>query len=244
MSSLISKSSCLETTVPVDSQAVLKLGEKLASQLGDEHSDDLLCRWMAYYLAEKMTVARASTGDDRVRLESETFDVILKLWANRNRYPNGMRPIEDFEPIVQLLSSLTQADGFARYFSSSRRSGRAGLAKSDAQAETWLNIADSVDDAARSVILYCLSAAVQNSTSDAEDWLELAKAVGLEKENELPVIRILIANSGIAKADAAEVAERERIEDLVRRLRGFERIAQVIVTELEKKLVGDASAGK
>lgn len=230
--------------MPVDSQAVLKLGEKLASQLGDEHSDDLLCRWMAYYLAEKITTARVSTGDDRTRLESETSDVILKLWASRNRYPNGMRPIEEFEPIVQLLSSLTQADGFTRYFSSSRRSGRAGLAKGDAQAETWLNIADSVDDTARAVILYCLSAAVQDSTSDAEDWLELAKAVGLEKENELPVIRILIANSGIARAGAAEVAERERVEDLLKRLRGFEKIAQVIAAELEKKLMGDASAGK
>ena len=199
---------------------------------------------MAYYLAEKISASRQSTGDDRARLESEACDVILRLWASRHNYPNGVRPLENIETTIQLLNSLSKEDAFARYFASPRQSGRAGLAEDDAQAKTWLDIADFVDDAARAIILYCLSAAVQSSKNEAADWLELVTAVGLGDEAELPVVRILIARSGIAAEDAAEVAERKGITDLLKRLRGLEKSAQVIALELEKKLARVASDGK
>lgn len=87
-------------------QKVLNLGKLFVKELKLEPGVDTFSRWMAHYLAEKISFAERSEGKEKEMAEKECFDVILKLWEHRHSLPSGRRPFQSFEPILDTLSQL------------------------------------------------------------------------------------------------------------------------------------------
>ena len=86
----IAKFICSQQTETSEIQErIFNLGKALVEELGLEPGVDTLARWMAHYIAEKITLAKNAHGDEKIKAEQQCFDAILKLWQHRSRLPNG-----------------------------------------------------------------------------------------------------------------------------------------------------------
>ena len=85
---------------------VLRLGEKIARELGLDDRADTLSLWMAHYVAELIQQAEAAAPEERTAAQTRCADAILEIWKHRRYFPPGMRPLEDFAPILKAMESL------------------------------------------------------------------------------------------------------------------------------------------
>ena len=208
----------------IRSDSILALGKKIVDELGMDQSTDTLGRWMAHYIAEKMEDAKASTGDARDRKMSECRDVILKLWAHRNKLPNGKRPFEDFEPIFRVIKSLDPDNTTPSLFPQVRSE----VKNNDENESTtwWLDMATRLDDIARMLIRYCFAQAAQEAVDKSREWVSLADAIS--KEDDIRIVDILIKDVDDLNSEKPDDRRKRKIEDLLKRLDAF--------TDLSKRL--------
>jgi hypothetical protein len=76
------------------------------TELELDESVNTLSRWMAHYLAELISAAETASEAQKHDLEQRCADTIIKLWANRDTFPDGMRPFKNFEPVFRALEKL------------------------------------------------------------------------------------------------------------------------------------------
>jgi hypothetical protein len=165
---------------------VLQLGKRLVRQLGLDDSTDTLSRWIAHALAERMEAVETAEPSDRDRLEHETIDLILKLWSHRRDFPADNRPFKDVEDLSLTLAQLVREEPTSRYFSSD---ARAAIEEAPNPARMWLKRALAIEQAARAVINYCLSAADEATPGDRRQWADLAEAAGLGDDVDVRIVR-------------------------------------------------------
>lgn len=71
-------------------ERTLELGKQLALDLSD---DDVLGRWMAHYISERIAKAEASSAEGHGQeLRNETAELIIGFWAHRAAAPLRSRP--------------------------------------------------------------------------------------------------------------------------------------------------------
>lgn len=84
---------------------MLELGELLASEL---EQSDTLGRWMAHYLAERMTSLEEKSGSERAIAEAEIADLVLRLWSLRRHLPSGRRlPLAEVDEVEAAIERLS-----------------------------------------------------------------------------------------------------------------------------------------
>lgn len=92
-------------------EEVIKLGERIVKELNLEPGVDTLGKWMAHYVAELIKKTEKSTSkSEKIENQKECFEVILKLWNNREHLPMASKPLSDMEPILELLDVLKKDD--------------------------------------------------------------------------------------------------------------------------------------
>jgi hypothetical protein len=148
-----------------------------------ERSPDITGRWMAHYVAEQMQRAANSTGDERVTAEKECRDSILDLWAHRTDLPTRSRPLSRFEAILDALTSLAP-NGEGRYFWSPESPKARGA------IGEYLQAADAIDAAARSLIRLCIGQASSVAAADEAKWLEAA--LRFAQDQTVHIVRVLV----------------------------------------------------
>lgn len=85
---------------------IIKLGKKLVKELDLEYSVNTLARWMSHYLAELMhNIDYAKTNEEKKQLQIECFDIILKLWSQKENLPIR-KPLDDLKPVIEILQVL------------------------------------------------------------------------------------------------------------------------------------------
>ena len=218
----------------IRSDSVLALGKKLVDEMGLDQSVDTLGRWMAHYLAAKMEDAEAATGEAREQKMSECSDAILKLWAHRSELPKGKRPFEDFEPVFRALRSLDPDDTTPRYFREVR-------AEVDQDAENdltkqWLDLASGLDYTARVLIRYCLAITAREAVDKSRDWVGLAGAVAGEDDIDIRTVQFITDDVDALVSENPDDSEREKIEDLLKRLEAFADFSQTLASHLRGQL--------
>jgi hypothetical protein len=213
---------------------VLDLGRALVKELGLDPGVDTLSRWMAHYIAESIEEAETAKVEGRPAKFARCADTILKLWEHRHYLPSGKRPFKDLEPILRAMESLDPTNDTPRYFRSQRM--RADETEQNAEVRKWLDLADALDYSAKVLIRYCLTQAAQAALDKSKKWVALAEAAGLEDGIDLPVIRFVTDESNLLKENEAEDRTRSLLEDRVRRLKEFTKMADSLVSDLRRKL--------
>lgn len=225
-------------------QSAINLGKLLVNELQLEPSVDTLGRWMAHYLAIKMSEAEKAKGSEKIHLEKECFEIILRIWNHRWKLPGNSKPFRNFEPIFEFLAKLNPDRQRSFYFDNAMADKNRLDVKKPSKSDTWLEIAEDVDKYARICIDLALnSAALELSTSEQEEWLE--NAPKLTADNDIKIIKIvlnkerdydLLDSTEESKEDLMKKIKIEKLQSNIDFLQNFKKIHATLLKSLRQKL--------
>lgn len=190
-------------------QAVLALGRLLVTKLDEQHESDVLAKWMAHHIAGLIKAVEISTGTaESLATRQSCMTAILQLWAHRNLLPIGTRPFESAEAAMQTLVRL-DPDRSAGFYMRARGLPPHEPAESMAEVTQWLQSAEVIDDAARSLVRYCLGKALDSTRGELRKWLDAANAI--EDEPTSIDVRLVARLVDLdVEQDLARLASQER----------------------------------
>lgn len=173
---------------------------------------------MAHHLARLLKEVEAEEGTERGSLEQDCFDAILAVWKHRNCLPNGLRPLEPAERILDVLTALDPAEAKPFYSPITFDWDDFDTAEKPLDTEALrLETVRQFDQAARKVIRHLLAAAVEDLPEDTREWVRLARNAGVEGPDLIAIRRILISSAGDDPTphfqDSKVRALRQRLEE-------------------------------
>lgn len=152
---------------------MLELGTLLASEL---EPTDTLGRWMAHYLAERMTSLERKTGSERAIAEAEVADLILRLWSLRRHLPGGRLPLAQVDEVEAAIARLTPGRRPWAYF---------GVFSADTEpsteateTSTTLKVALLVDRLAGDLVHGLIGRAAALAEEGEAAWIKQAEKIG------------------------------------------------------------------
>lgn len=190
-----------QQTVSSETQErAISLGKALVQELELESSVDTLSRWMAHYVAEQIVITENTTGDEKSEAEQRCFDTVLKLWERRSSLPNGRYPFKSFEAIFKALNRIDPDNSQSYYFDNSHFQATAnndGISEVQTnEVEPWINIALSIDRAARVLVDFAFKQAACNAVDEKIiTWIENATGISADDENDISVIISLVGET-------------------------------------------------
>ncbi|WP_166336993.1 hypothetical protein [Sphingobacterium chungjuense] len=213
-------------------EKVKNLGRLFVKELKLEPGVDTFSRWMAHYIAEKMTVAeQARSDEDKKVAEKECFDVILKLWEHRQSLPDGRRPFQNFEPILDTLSQLNP-DTEEPYFYNALHDQDIAELETDnldnKSVEEWVNIANDIDKTARIWIEYALEQTINEAKNErTEEWIK--NTIDLSDNADVEIISVLLNQHTSFDIDSGmdNFSNRYDIERLKKRISQLKKYTQL-----------------
>jgi hypothetical protein len=213
---------------------IVNLGKRLVEELGLDQSVDTLGRWMAHYVAELIHSAETTKEEDKDEKRAQCANAILELWAHHSTMPRGHRPFQDFEAILRTLESLDPKNAESRYYCSVHN--EAAKDQKNAESAAWLGIADGVDHTARLLIRFCLACAARDAADKSMEWVTLAEAASTTDVGYLTIIRVISQEVALTDEEAANDEDRKEIENRLKRLEEFAKLAQNLTDRLRAKL--------
>jgi hypothetical protein len=129
-------------------RSAIKLGELLVKELEVDPGGDYLTRWMAHHIAEKLTLAKECKGIQKSAIEKECYDLILELWKHRFYFPNGHKPLANYDLILETLERINPDRPVLFYDSLFPNSENNTTSKN----ENLLDLAKQLDRTSRSII--------------------------------------------------------------------------------------------
>ncbi len=160
---------------------LINLGQLLINELEGEPGADTLSRWMAHFIAEKISAVEKAKPTEKQKLKKECFDLILKLWEHRSELPSGSRPLHNFEAILTVLHNISPDENKPYYYNRPRRDERQQIEMDQLDEKSggqWLEIMQAADRAARVWIEHALKKAADSAQDDnTRKWIESISAV-------------------------------------------------------------------
>jgi len=214
----------------------LKLGELLVRELGLEESVDTLSRWMAHYIAQKMSDIEKGTGDEKLAAEADCFETILKLWKHKAYYQAGAKPFENFEPIFRTLYGINPNSEKPYYFQSEYSNVNDSDAIED-PVKKQLLLASQIDKTARIWLKAIFQKAADCAMDEkTEEWINAAAPFANNDESPL-IIRILYEMN-----DENEVVDDKEemialINKRIEQLKCFRKSNEVLIAMYEEELM-------
>jgi len=185
---------------------VIKLGKLFVKELKLERGSNTFSRWMAYYLAEKITAAEKANGDEKVKAEKECFEAILKLWEHRWMLPNERRPLRNFEPLLNLLQKLNPEKEDPYFYPEIPSLVKYGKSKKAKLGTTqfWVEAAQQIDRVARIWLADTFHLAAQAASDEnTAEWLE--NAINIPDSRDTQIVKIILDKHPID--DLADIKE-------------------------------------
>ncbi len=94
---------------------VISLGKKIVDEQNLDKTSDTLGRWMVHYIAELIEAAEADQ-DTKSENKTKCFEAILEFWRHRHSWPDGSKPFEQFDSILQTIKSICPENDNPFYF--------------------------------------------------------------------------------------------------------------------------------
>lgn len=196
-------------------------------------SADTLGRWMAHFVAELIDEAERTTGPEKAAAQDRCFTAILELWSHRAKFPRGMRPQQELEPILRVVESLDLATEYPRYYPSAQPSEND---PQSAEVEKWLDLARGLDYSAKLLIRYCLSQAADLETDKSKEWVKLAEAAEADAGVSEIFIRFISTTKDLGDDGKVNEGLRKDLEDRLQRLRAFRGLAEGLAEHFQAQL--------
>lgn len=226
-------------------RAVIALGEKLVAELELRQSTDTLGRWMAHYVAELIHAAKTAPQATRTDAEARCASAILELWDHRAALPNGTRPFEGLEPLMETLKGL-DPDARAPFYRPTIRQKAQEDGEKGELSRRWLSLAQEVDDTARMLVDQAITRATAAAADDAMEWVMLANGASTAPAFDIELISHLLERT---ESSRSEERQRERLRSRLERLEAFLQAAGLLradfqseLAELEGKLAAKSGA--
>ena len=222
-------------------ERTINLGKQLVAELDQESKADFLCRWMAHYLAEQITLAENAAGRKEAAAQKKCFDTILTLWKHRASLPNGHRPFEKFEPALDALRSLNPNNPRPYY-----HRFKPAFQKTDSrELETVSQLIDvvfGIDSAARVLVDAALTEITELAVTERTKSM-LKNAPKSSAKDSTEAIRILIERMELPETDTA--LSNRLIHEQLKKRRDFSAACKTLEVQLRKRLKdGPQSATK
>ncbi len=212
------------------SRAVVEFGKRIVAQL--KLGDDLLSQWMAHFIAERMDAAERAGPEERISAQDACAQSIYQLWDHRNSLPAHIRPFMALEPLLKTLASL-DVDSGRRFRFFPETPAQEELVADVESSKRALDVAVSLDGAARVLIQYFLAAAAEEAADKALPWL--AAAIDADADTVLELRVVEFVSAGISVPGADEVG-RMALEDKVKKLEIFIELASAVTSDLKGRL--------
>lgn len=214
---------------------ITKLGSLIVCQLKLSDSGDTLGRWMAHYIAEKMTQAQNAIGKEKEAAEKECSQVILEVWKHRWEMQKKHSPFINFERIFKLVQQIDPEVQKSYFYNDYDEELRA-------EDDPWLIGAYETDKAARFCLEYMLSKAARNSaTTETTNWLDAAEKIKFEPD--VKVIKKLLSKNSYSFDTVSGTFDdlnvdyqTENIKSRIAELDNFEKLIKKIKSELKLDL--------
>lgn len=206
-------------------QRVINLGKHLIDNFKDDEVDEITA-WMCNYIAEKILLAEQTNNEDT---KQECFDTILKLWERHSSFPDGKRPFENIEPILQTLNSLNPGNQNNRYLPNSF--AQFSSDKDDTDLNSWLKMTKVLDKNARILIFFCIDQAIKETIDEnTKSWLnEISQLL----EDPIISFRFLYPDEDKSKANQEKI---ESLRDKLAIIEEFKSLSENIVRAIEDEI--------
>ncbi|MFD1722384.1 hypothetical protein [Amnibacterium endophyticum] len=154
--------------------AILSLGERIAATID---GDDVLARWMAHYLAERLHGLPELEGAVRAAAEAEVAGLVLQFWQQRAQGFFGGNPVAALDAIERTLKRLDpQRPPWA--FHGGFRGGRPPE-EDDLEVAPLLRCAEGIDRLSGDVVRELLVAAAAEAVGAEAPWVTAVLAAGV-----------------------------------------------------------------
>lgn len=114
-------------------------------------------------MAEKIQGIEESGGEENAK--NICFNAILKLWEHRYSSPEKIRPFQNFESVFSGLARLDDSSDL-HYFQRFERFSSEDIEELNDESKQWVELALTVDNAARFLIFELFTLAAESATSD------------------------------------------------------------------------------
>jgi hypothetical protein len=225
---------------------ITNLGKHFVNELGLDPGVDTFSKWMAHYIAEKMTLAEKSPlGEEREAADKESFETILKLWQHRWSLPSGKRPLENFEPILKTLEKLNPEEQ-EPFFYHSLDYELSELEKNNPDLKEIIDftkMASQIDKVARIWINFVLHKAAEKAKNENTETL-INNALALRNSDDVRAIRIVFdsdSSRDLEKDTESSIHKKYQLEKLKLRIEELEKFSELngfIMESYKKKLEG------
>lgn len=201
---------------------MLELGKLLAAEL---EQTDTLGRWIAHYLAERMTGLDQKAGSERGIDEAEVADLILRLWSLRRQLPGGRLPLAEVDEVEAAIARLTPGRRPWAYFGAFVAD--AEPSPEETETSTTLKAALLIDRLAGDLVHGLIGRAAALAEKDGAAWTKQAEKIG---DGTLRTLRrIRLADNG--SEDDAESPDWNC--EVIRRATALSSVVSTLVTALE-----------
>jgi hypothetical protein len=215
----------------------IDLGKQLLLGFEDGGHPDLLCQWIAHYLAEQISKIEKTRGRERTATRNKCFETILRLWSHRASLPNGYRPFEEFEPLLNALQALNPNNPHP-YYHHFKPADRARAGKQKDAVSQLVDFIFATDAAARVVIDIALDEIVKHAATKRNKSI-LKSIPNISRRDSANAVRILIERVDVQKND------RDLRDDMFKKrleaLRSFSAICRIFEKGLKNQLKKDPS---
>lgn len=218
---------------------IINLGKLFVKELKLEPGVDTFSKWMAHYIAEKMTLAeQLPIGQDKSDAEKECFETILKLWEYRWSLPSRKQPLKEFEPILKVLQGINPENQESFFYRSIDRelSEMENENPDSKEISSFIKMISQIDKVARiwiDDILHQAALKVKNVKTE----VVLKNAISLHDNEDVKIIQIILDNDSsndLKNYKDDDIQKKYRIEKLKRRIEELNKFKDLNTAILEK----------
>lgn len=204
---------------------MLELGKLLAAEL---EQTDTLGRWIAHYLAERMTSLEQKTGSERDTAEAEVADLILRLWSLRRQLPGDRLPIAEVDEVEAAIERLTPGRRPWAYFGAFAADIKPS--PEETETSTTLKAALLVDRLAGDLVHGLIGRAAALAEDDGAAWTKHAEKIG---DGALRTLRRIRFTDNGSEDDAESPDRNSEVNEVKRRATALSSVVSTLITALE-----------
>ncbi len=181
------------------------LGQLIIKQFSlEDENEDLISKWMANYIAQKMKTAEQAVGEEKTEAEEKCFKAILALWEHREVWCGNGNPYENLQPIINTINRLNPENSNYFYWNSDNEYDTVS-----SEVQQVLDIIKSIDKAARVCLENMFTYALERTVDEnMKNWIKAADKLSDEGGEDVSVLRQFMRKSNSDAVDLQEKLEK------------------------------------